>query len=90
MSATENSTWQRMAPGGESGRLSRIELPKRFSARANKAIEQGIITKSVRCDIVTMTAACMWQVSTNPTPEDYTYICQALIAAYPIQWRSQT
>lgn len=61
-----------------------LELPKHFTHRINKAMSDKIITKGVRSEIITMIAMGMWQITTHPTSKEYTDICQALIAAYPV------
>lgn len=46
--------------------------------------EEGVITKALRSEIITMIALGMWQHSSYPTPEEYTSVCRELVLKYPV------
>ena len=54
----------------------KYKLPARFS--------DGVITKTVRSEIITVIALGMWQITTQPTSEEYTSICRALVQKFPV------
>ena len=62
----------------------KYELPARFSKRVTQAISDGVITKTVRSEIITVIALGMWQITTQPTSEEYTSICRALVQKFPV------
>lgn len=62
----------------------KYKLPTRFSKRVTQAISDGVITKTVRSEIITVIALGMWQFTTQPTSEEYTSICRALVQKFPV------
>ena len=62
----------------------RYKLPERFSKRVVRAMSDGIITKTVRSEIITVIALGMWQITTHPTSEEYTRICRTLVQRFSV------
>ena len=49
-----------------------------------QALEKKTITKAVRTEVIRVLAHQMLQHTTYPTSEEYTAVCQKLIAPYPV------
>ena len=55
-----------------------------MSALYMQALEKKIITKAIRTEVVRVLAHQMLQQTMYPTPEEYTTVCQKLVATYPV------
>lgn len=49
-----------------------------------QAISDVVITKTVRSEIITVIALGLWQITTQPTSEEYTSICRLLVQKFPV------
>lgn len=60
------------------------KIPEKFSKKVMDSITEGIITKAIRSEIITIIALGMWQYTTQPTSDEYTSICRALVQKHPV------
>lgn len=63
---------------------SNYKIPENFSKKVMDSIEEGIITKAIRSEIITVVALGMWQCTTQPTSDEYTSISRSLVQKHPI------
>lgn len=61
----------------------KLVLPTRFSTPTTEAIKTGVLTKSVRVEIVDSLSTLMLIHTSRPTPHDLDTICRRLIEKFP-------
>jgi len=63
--------------------LLNFTLPQ-FSAKTEKSIQRGEVTKGVRSEVIAALAWEVWRHTQYPTFEEYNEICQSLVRKHPI------
>ena len=57
---------------------------RKFSKKTMDSMEKGIITKSVRTEVINSVAVQMLQHTTHPTSEEYTGVCCKLVDTFAV------
>ena len=60
-----------------------FQIPKQFSRRTESAIATGVLSKSVRTEIVQSLSSQIMVYTISPSPEQYNTVCRKLIEQYP-------
>ena len=55
-----------------------------FSRKTTQALEKFEITKSIRCEVVSMTAYEIWRHTQVLRSDEYNTVCSAVVNAYPV------